>query len=150
MTIIHASSVINARSLIIVEDLVVFAHTSYTSFDLRVGAVAESGFETKSNGWINKIDSNSPESNVSTWYLSANFPVDYEIMMQYNSGAHINGDSSLNEDQWYTGNILRTWYMQAEIGTNDNDFAGTWRIRPAGGGGDIDTASVDMRAVTEV
>ena len=129
-------------------DDIEFIPNAYNFFDFRLGAAAEAGIRTQSDGTIDRLDSNSPQADVGTWYTGGATAADYDIRLDYVSGDHINSGDA--EDTWFNANSQRSWSVVAAMGFNTEVFSGTLRVRPTGGGADIDTATVDLSANTEL
>lgn len=130
-------------------EIVGFDAAEYTASDIKISPDdAQAGLELDADGTIDKIDIDGPVSNIGTWYTSVLDADNYEVRLDYLSGAVINGGN--NTGQWYLGetDAPNGWWI-TETGIGENTFIGTFRIRPAGGGADIDTASVTITAASE-
>ena len=67
---------------------------------------------------------------------------DYDFRMDTSSG---NIDRGQSADTWINGFHLMSWGVE-ETGTGIQNWSGTIRVRPAGGGSDHDTASGTLQA----
>lgn len=130
-------------------DNIGFSSAQFSAFDFQILPTDSlSGFELDTDGTIDKLDTDGPTLNVGTWATGTFTATDYDVMLEDNLGGVAVGSGSLAYDTWYQMSGTRAWWS-AVPGTGDRRVKGTWRIRPTGGGADIDTAVFQATASVE-
>lgn len=105
---------------------------------------ARSTINLNGNGNIEMTRLNASNGVIGTWATGTGFdPNDYDVMWQ-SSGSNPNWGPSDPIDTWINGSVgvMGIW-GEEETGIGSSSANGTLRIRPAGGGADIDTATVN-------
>lgn len=106
---------------------------------------AEAGVELDVDGSIDRILSTGTQPDIGRWdgnnSLDGN---DYDFRVDTISGT-LNGPGTDTADVWHNGGALIVFSVE-ETGIGTTVFTGTLRMRPAGGGADIDTASCSFTA----
>jgi hypothetical protein len=107
-------------------------------------ADALAGIEIDADGTIDRVTQAGNTPNVWTWAVGSGFDAnDYDFMFDISVGA-LDGIGDPG-NVWINGGGTIFWLVQ-ETGIGTTTCTGTLRIRPAGGGGDIDTAGSSLSA----
>jgi len=105
---------------------------------------AAAGIEIDADGTIDRVRSTGTDQNIWTWATGAGFDAnDYDFMWDSITGTlDLIGDP---QDVWINGGST-IFFTVLETGIGTTSATGTLRIRPAGGGADISTASGSLVA----
>lgn len=126
-----------------------FTSDPYFIVDAAGGPPAEAELQLLSTGNVRSIRLNLPDTTIGTWDNGQGGVLtisDYDFLMATTSGS-LNSPGSQLADTWITGFSSMYWGVR-EDGAGITNFTGTLRMRPTGGGADIDTASVSLQAET--
>ncbi len=121
-----------------------FASDPYSVADfVAAPGTSRAELEIRSAGnVIHRERLNLPSGTIGTWGSGLTIS-DYDFRIDTSAGAP---DSPGTEaaDTWISG--FDGMYWGCEVASGTSNFSGTLRVRPAGGGADIDTATVAINA----
>ena len=107
-------------------------------------APATAGIEVDADGGVETFTSAGNQGDIGRWDGGGSFnAADYDFRMDFISGTLDGASDPLGV--WLNSGfgVIGAWFVQVEI-FGINNFQGTLRMRPAGGGADIDTKLVQL------
>jgi hypothetical protein len=104
---------------------------------------ATAGFEIDLNGDIQSFDSGGPGPVIGKWDPSGTLTrADYDFRCDVTTGGDFDG--TYKKDIWYPGTTLISFLVSVPSPIALHRIIGTLRMRPTGGGVDIDTAPINL------
>ncbi len=123
-----------------------FTGDPYFVIDASAGPPAEAEIQLTAAGGVNGLRLNLPDQLIGSWFTLPELMSNYDFRLDTTSGS-LSSPGSQSADTWINGFPNMFWGVR-ENGVGISSFTGTLRVRPAGGGADIDTASVSLQAET--
>lgn len=96
------------------------------------------------DGDVQRVLDNGADPVIGTWGDGTLNITDYDFRLDTTSGS-LNYPGTQAADVWVSGAANIYWGVE-ETGIGAQNFTGTLRVRPSGGGSDFDTASVSLTA----
>lgn len=122
-----------------------FSAAAYNIED-NFGSPAEASIEIDADGGIESVLNAGNQGDIGRWDGNASLTKsDYEFRLDTISGT-LNAPGSAAADTWISASASTDTWGIIQIGSGIKIFNGTLRVRPAGGGADIDTATVTLTA----
>ena len=125
-----------------------FSAANYSIFDIGIPpGDARSVIELRADGTIWQSRLNQSNTQIGTWVTGSGFDAnDFDFRIDEGGPDSLNYGPGDAEGAWVNGGGLILWGVEETgIGTTTCDGS-TLSIRPAGGGGTIDTATCDLEA----
>lgn len=123
-----------------------FTGDPYLVTDAAGSPPAEAEVLLQTGGGVRGIRLNLADQTLGSWMGSGLDITDYDFRLDTISGS-LNSIGTQAADTWITGFANMYWGVR-EAGSGVTTFTGTLRVRPTGGGADIDTAGVVLNAET--
>ncbi len=123
-----------------------FTSDPYFVLDSAGAPPAQASIGLLSGGNVRALKLNSADLTIGTWQGGALTMSDYDFQMTTITGV-LSATGTQLANIWINGFNGMFWGIR-EIGFGVDSYSGTLRVRPAGGGADIDTAGVLLNAET--